>query len=1115
MKFLGYSYCLFLFLLFSTQAVAQSWFRTSDHSILEIGEQVIQTADQGYLISGKITTEAQDSGRLFKLNASGDLEWWSGAQYSSITDLLAVDDGRLFAAGQLDDDPNYNAIVVGYNSDGSVIWEKNLGIAAFPDVDLSSNATTYGLISTRDNNLLHYGSFRNPQNIDGPTFGIITKLDYAGNEIWTMDVVVSDTSILIREIFENDNEELVFTASSSSDKTLTGKIDSNGNLIWLREINFSEPTGYQHLRNGSEFVTKLIPTPDGSAVLGRSFNSDTIFVGNDFTISDFWLSFIGIFDGNGNLIYSEIIEDVHTNTADIVMDNNNLIYAARRYENWGNDIVYKGFDNLGGFVFDVLIPSDKPAISDVKLFSIDNELIIFGTSFLENTFGDFNTINLTKTSSTGQFISRRETRIPNSARLRAKDVEKTSDGGFVLTGYYNYPSALEEYILHVTKIDSEGYLFGNNIAGQVFTNLDDNCDLESTSSFLERIMMVAEGAIDFFGFSNGDGEFSIDVDSGNYELSVIAPNEYWVPCDTFDLSLGSGVDSTIYNLGLKPIVDCPFLEVDVATPFLRRCFENTYYVQYCNSGTADANDVYIEVEFDQYLTVDSASIPVVSNQDQLYTFDIGYLPVGACDEFKIYTTLDCSSTVTGQTHCVEAHIFPDSLCIVPDSIWSGASIELDAICDADSVIFEIENVGTAPTTNALDYVIIVDDVVLRVANFTLEPLETLTFSEYAGNSTVRLESEQEPGHPGNSQPSVTVQGCSSNDSLSVGFVSLFGQDDNNSFNSINCTESRSSFDPNDKRGFPLGFSSEHFISADQLLNYSIRFQNTGTDTAFNVVILDTLPATLDPTSIRLGASSHDYNFSIIGNGILRFDFPNILLPDSTVNQIASNGFVNFKISQVDGNSPLTEINNRAGIYFDFNEVVLTEFAFHTIEKLRLFGSDTITICAGEEFQGKIIEVDTFCTIVENYIEYDSIYTIYFDVEDEIITTLNVAINSDEPYQGAFYDADTVLYDLFTASNFCDSLVVTNIMVTLVDVKNITDNLNEIQFFPNPTMGFLNIQSQHTSVNKLRFFNSAGLMVYEKTEITGLPIDISMFASGIYLVEIEMANFKMYRRIIKY
>ena len=134
-----------------------------------------------------------------------------------------------------------------------------------------------------------------------------------------------------------------------------------------------------------------------------------------------------------------------------------------------------------------------------------------------------------------------------------------------------------------------------------------------------------------------------------------------------------------------------------------------------------------------------------------------------------------------------------------------------------------------------------------------------------------------------------------------------------------------SIDPNDKTASTsLGSNAVWVIKEDEWIDYTIRFQNTGTDTAFNVIITDTLPATLDPTSIIWGAGSHAHSRALVGQGVLKFIFPNILLPDSNVNEPMSHGFVSFRIGPHLPVSPGTVIENIANIYFDFNEPVITE-----------------------------------------------------------------------------------------------------------------------------------------------------------------------------------------------
>ena len=107
------------------------------------------------------------------------------------------------------------------------------------------------------------------------------------------------------------------------------------------------------------------------------------------------------------------------------------------------------------------------------------------------------------------------------------------------------------------------------------------------------------------------------------------------------------------------------------------------------------------------------------------------------------------------------------------------------------------------------------------------------------------------------------------------------------------------------------------------------------------MIRDTLSPWLDIHSLKAGASSHDYDLDVYSNGIIKFTFDNILLPDSTTNELLSHGFVKFRISQKPNNPIGTVIHNSAAIYFDFNEPVITNETFHTI------GADFVEILVGD------------------------------------------------------------------------------------------------------------------------------------------------------------------------
>lgn len=134
-----------------------------------------------------------------------------------------------------------------------------------------------------------------------------------------------------------------------------------------------------------------------------------------------------------------------------------------------------------------------------------------------------------------------------------------------------------------------------------------------------------------------------------------------------------------------------------------------------------------------------------------------------------------------------------------------------------------------------------------------------------------------------------------------------------------------SFDPNDKTVSPEKL--DHKETADgNWLDYRIRFQNTGTFPATFVEVYDTLESGLDIRTFQMQQASHDYTLSFPDPGVLKWRFDNINLPDSTSDEPNSHGFIAFRIKTVPDLPLLRTVQNRAGIYFDFNEVVLTEFA---------------------------------------------------------------------------------------------------------------------------------------------------------------------------------------------
>ncbi|MBK7855167.1 MAG: hypothetical protein IPJ79_09885 [Bacteroidetes bacterium] len=100
------------------------------------------------------------------------------------------------------------------------------------------------------------------------------------------------------------------------------------------------------------------------------------------------------------------------------------------------------------------------------------------------------------------------------------------------------------------------------------------------------------------------------------------------------------------------------------------------------------------------------------------------------------------------------------------------------------------------------------------------------------------------------------------------------------------------WDPNDKGATPVGIDAPHYTLKNEAIEYLVRFQNTGNDTAFTVLIRDTIDTNFDLATLNVIASSHLMKTEVdLETRVAKFIFNNILLPDSNVNEPLSHGYV--------------------------------------------------------------------------------------------------------------------------------------------------------------------------------------------------------------------------------
>lgn len=157
---------------------------------------------------------------------------------------------------------------------------------------------------------------------------------------------------------------------------------------------------------------------------------------------------------------------------------------------------------------------------------------------------------------------------------------------------------------------------------------------------------------------------------------------------------------------------------------------------------------------------------------------------------------------------------------------------------------------------------------------------------------------------------------------------------------------RTSYDPNDKQVWPSddGFIGE--VDSGSVFKYMIRFQNTGNDTAFKIVVTDTITDYLDISTLRLGGTSHPSTFDIAPGNVFRWTFDNILLPDSTKDEANSHGAITFYMEHKKDLIVGTNIENNVDIYFDFNIPVRTNTTSSTLKQGLPAGVNPVVIEVG-------------------------------------------------------------------------------------------------------------------------------------------------------------------------
>ncbi|MBP6238963.1 MAG: hypothetical protein KA536_22625 [Saprospiraceae bacterium] len=373
------------------------------------------------------------------------------------------------------------------------------------------------------------------------------------------------------------------------------------------------------------------------------------------------------------------------------------------------------------------------------------------------------------------------------------------------------------------------------------------------------------------------------------------------------------------------------------------------------------------------------------------------------------------------------------------------------------------------------------------------------------------------------------------------------------------------YDPNDKQVVPYGKKEERFVLKDEPLSYTIRFQNTGTAAARDVIIRDTLDEGFDLSTFKTLGSSHKLHTELRGPYV-EFYFRNIWLPDSLSNKEGSKGYVNFIVNAKEEIEECAKLENKADIYFDFNPPITTNTVSNTL--VSYICDDTVikidtTVCTGESFFG-YNKTGSYNLIYSKEKTCDTLIYLNLKVtppkykisQKQVCVGDTIMLNHSKLVMPSysFYANDTIfdgncldsvyryllspLYPsrleidttickgndvygynqsgsytipILSQINQCKDTVELKLTVlpqddpACITAVNELDNIN-LSLVPNPSSGNFEVVTL-LGIHRIRIFNNLGQLVKEAFNNS----EFYLADPGVYLIEILLSDYKFYNK----
>lgn len=493
----------------------------------------------------------------------------------------------------------------------------------------------------------------------------------------------------------------------------------------------------------------------------------------------------------------------------------------------------------------------------------------------------------------------------------------------------------------------------SEISGSVTQNTGGNCtSLPGSIPVPFQIVKAEPGP--YYGMTNDQGQYSIQTDTGFYQVSqILSSNPSFssvrsqiCPTDSLPIFVhqANPGDSSGGHHFSDEVPECARLFLTINSVGRRRCARNQTVIMVNNTGNLASKPTRVIVKFPRYISLLSASKTFsFSATDSTYSFDLNPIAPHSLATIQITDSVFCIPGITGIVQCTKAWLSTTTFCN-PSPNWDGADLKVSGRCSGLNPRFTIKNTG-APMAAPANYRLFADSNLVAWQSFLLGANDSLQlFPEFTNPNITRLEVPQSAFHPYETF-TFTELNCNNIPRIAVWFPSSTESPNEQT----TCREIRDSYDPNDKQVSPKGQTDEGFVTAGKTFNYTIRFQNTGNDTAYKVVVRDYVDEDFDLSSFVAGASSHPYTVSVSGKGkaMLDFTFNRINLVDSATNPTLSQGFVSFRIKPKTETPIGSRLFNVADIYFDQNDPIRTNHTLNTLYEPSFVNNilDTLTTVA--------------------------------------------------------------------------------------------------------------------------------------------------------------------------